>query len=208
MRTFPLLLAGPSVLAAGLFIACRSPSPGSQSGAGGDIPASARIPLSVDEVLAHNDETQFSIALSNLIFAREDSVGYGGLTAAERIISCLIGLETEVNSGGFSQYFLNSTGDHVGDAPAALRTLGAPKVAALVEQAIAVLPAAPSPDQAARAGQVAALSDQARARLELLDKEFYRYPEPLAQLSRSFVLAHRSEFLLPPNAGGSLIPSH
>lgn len=208
MRTLRLLLVCSWVLAAGPLSSCRARSPDAQFTAGGDIPASARIPLSVEEVIAHTDDTQFAIALSNLLVAREDSVGYGGLTAAERVIFCLNGLETEVNSGGFSQYFRNSTGDHATDAPAALRALGAPKIATLVEQALTVFPATPSPDQSAREAQVASLSDQAKGRLELLDAEFHRYPEPLTLLARSFVESHRSEFLVPPNAGGSLIPSN
>ena len=107
----------------------------------------------------------------NELDPNDNSVGYGGLTAAERVIFCLNGLETEVNSGGFIQYFSNSTGDHARDAPAALRTLGAPKVATLIEQAIALIPGALSPDQSAREAQMAALSDPVKHGLELLDAE-------------------------------------
>lgn len=209
MRIVLTFAAGAGILVGGVFSACRSPSPASKAAAAaeGGIPVTARIPLSVDEVLAQRDETLFSIALFNLVFAREDSAGYEGLTTAERVIFCVNGLETEVNSGGFVQYFLNSAGDHAGDAPAALRALGAPKTATLVELAIGMFPIAPAPGQIAREAQVAALSNQARTKLELLDSEFRKYPEPLAELARAFVEGHRGEFPVPPNAGGSIIPA-
>jgi hypothetical protein len=174
-----------------------------------DIPLYARIPRSVDEALAYEADNEFAIAMSNLLFDREAAIGYAALTPAERVVFCLDGLEREVNNGGLRQFFLNSAGDHSMDTPAALRALGAPRVAAIVERALAVFPGGgPAADRITREAQVEALSAAQVGELDRLDAEFFQYPEPLAALERSYVRAHRLEFLPPPNAGRSLAPSN
>jgi hypothetical protein len=170
-----------------------------------DIPLSARIPRSVEEALAYSSDNEFAIAMSNLLFAREAAVGYDSLTPAERVVYCLDALEREVNNGGFRQFFLNSSGDYSLDTPGALRTLGAVRVADIVEQALAVFPGRqPAQEPSLREAQVDALSPDQVATLEGLDDAFLEYPEPLAQLERRFVQANRTHFLTPPNAGGSI----
>ena len=171
------------------------------------VPLISRIPLTVDEALAHESDNDFAIAMSNFLFAREEAVGYDSLNPGERVIFCLDGLEREVNNGGFQQFFLNSSGDHSLDTPGALRALGAPRVAAIVEHALAVFPGQqPARDRDAREAQVEGLGPAALAELERLDAAFLAYPEPLARLERSYVQAHRAEFIAPPNAGKSLMP--
>lgn len=49
----------------------------------------------------------------------------------QKVFSAIWALESEVNDGGFSQYFLNSTGESTPFALEALRTIGAPKTAAI-----------------------------------------------------------------------------
>jgi hypothetical protein len=49
--------------------------------------------------------------MSNLVFARCEAAGFTALSQAEQTIYCLDALEREVNNGGFSQFFLNSSGD-------------------------------------------------------------------------------------------------
>jgi hypothetical protein len=146
--------------------------------------------------------------MSNLLFAREQAVGYEGLTPAERVVFCLDSLEREVNNGGFEQYFLNTSGDHCLDAPAALRTLGAPQTSRVVEKAIAVFRAGgPARDQETREQQIDALSSKQRGLLESLDDAFMQYVEPLAQLERRYVQEQKAGFMSPPNAGASLTDS-
>lgn len=174
-----------------------------------DTPLFARIPRTVDEALGHASDNDFAIAMSNLVFAREAAVGYDALTPAERVVFLLDGLEREVNNGGFEQFFVNSAGDHSVDTPAALRSLGANRVAAIVEGALATFPGGqPAQDRNVRQGQVQSLSPGLRGELERLDAEFLGYPEPLAALERRYVQVHRTEFLAPPNAGGAVVPSN
>lgn len=170
-----------------------------------EIPIYERIPMSVQEVLAYEDDNNFAIAVDNLLFAREDAVGYTGLAPAERVIFCLTGLERELNNGGFEQFYGNSAGDHAADTPAALRAMGAIQVATLVEQANALFLEGPSPERDTRLGQIDAFPEARVDTLDRLTERFLTYPEPLASLARAYVTAHQSEFANPPRAGTSLL---
>ena len=44
----------------------------------------------------------------------------------QKVFSAIWAVESEVNNGGFSQYFLNGTGDSTPFVVAALETIGAP----------------------------------------------------------------------------------
>ncbi|HEX9580814.1 MAG TPA: DMP19 family protein [Gemmatimonadales bacterium] len=155
-------------------------------------------PRPVAEILQLQDDTDFAIAMSELVFAREAAVGFGRLTAPERVVFCLDALEREVNNGGFAQFFENSSGDYALETIEALRALGATRVAALVAQAVAVFPGGrPEPDRERRQAQVGRLDNTARAKLDQLDGAFYDSPENLAALERQYVSRHQSEFLMP-----------
>ena len=150
--------------------------------------------MTISEILKIKDPTAFSIALSDLMYSRGGPAGLEGLRPAEQVVYCVDGLERDVNNGGFEQFFLNSPGEYAREAEAALRTIGAHHTAALVEQAIAVFPGGPAPDQDGRAEQVDALSDDARARLDSLSAEFVEYHDDLSGLIRAYVAQHQADF--------------
>lgn len=155
-------------------------------------------PQPVADVLKIGDDTEFAIGMSTLVFAREAAVGYEQLSEAERVIFCIDGLEREVNNGGFLQFFENSAGDHAMDTIEGLRTLGAPRIAALVAEAVSVFPGGrPATDRERRQGQVEQLGDAAKAKLDQLDGAFFEYPENLAALERQYVRAHEDQFRTP-----------
>jgi hypothetical protein len=155
-------------------------------------------PQPVNEILRIEDDTKFAIAMSDLVFAREQATGYAQLTPAERVVFCLDGLEREVNNGGFAQFFENSAGDHAMDTIEALKTLGAAQMAALVADAVSVFPEGrPATDRERRQEQLARLDPQAKAKLDQLDDAFYKYPENLAALERQYVRAHQDQFRMP-----------
>jgi hypothetical protein len=81
-----------------------------------------------DAALAKDDDTAFSIDVSDLAFARYEPVGFAGLTEAEQTVHCVDGLEREVNNGGFDQFFFNSSGNTALETIPALERLGAKHV--------------------------------------------------------------------------------
>jgi Domain of unknown function (DUF4375) len=171
-----------------------------------DLPIHERIPASVQEALAHGADNDFAIAMSNLVYAREATVGFSGLTEAERVVFCLDKLEQEVNNGGFNQYFRNSSGDNAASTPSALRTLGAPKVASIVEKALALFANhLPPASRDGRERQMDSWGSEAQDALARLDEAFLAYPEPLAQLERAYVSKHAEHFLVPKGAGQSVL---
>jgi len=65
--------------------------------------------------------------------------GFAGLTDDERLYFAIGMLEGEVYSGGFDQFFWNSSGNIFAEAAAGLKRLGAPASADLLEQARRIL---------------------------------------------------------------------
>jgi hypothetical protein len=109
-------------------------------------------------------------------------------TELERVIVTLWWLEADVNNGGFDQYFFNSGGNYAQFAPHALRTIGAPKMAAIVERANAVFgPKGPPSDRQERQRQLHDLREDVSEALHALDDEFYAYPEDLTKLAYEYL---------------------
>ena len=132
----------------------------------------------IQDVLAQTDGAKFAVALSELVNAREASVGYDALSRAEQIALCVDGLEREVNSGGFEQYFASSTGDHALDCVDALDEVGGHQTAELLRRALAIFGVAgPDPDREERSLQIEALGERVPAKLEPLDDAFFDYPD-------------------------------
>ena len=149
----------------------------------------------VDAALAKDDDTAFSIDMSDLVFARYEQVGFAGLTEAEQTVHCVDWLEREVNNGGFDQFFFNSSGNTALETIPALERLGARHTAGLVRRAVAVFPGGrPSANRDEREKQMEALPGSAREAWSKLDDEFYEYHDDLAALERAYVQAHRGEF--------------
>ena len=94
----------------------------------------------IEAALAKPDNTEFAIAMSDLLFARHEAVGFAGMSEAEQTAYCLDCLEREVNNGGFDQFFVNSSGDTSLETITALDRLGAHHTADLVRRAVAVFP--------------------------------------------------------------------
>ena len=135
--------------------------------------------------------------VSEAVWARETKHGFAGLTEPERVFLCVWSLEAEVNNGGFSQFFENSAGDYASATAGALRSVGAPEMAALVERAIAPFgPEGPPADRSQRQKLLNALPASAGELWGQLDKEFYGLASPQQGLL-ALVEANRSAFLSP-----------
>ncbi len=122
-------------------------------------------------------------------------VAFRDQSEIHQVFSAIWELESQVNNGGFEQYFCNSDGDAVSFAPTALRTIGAKACASIVQRALAVVSTQPLPDDPAeRERLVHDLDDAAVGRLNELDGEFFAYPDNLTDLLYEFVSAHPEEF--------------
>ncbi|MTA13274.1 MAG: DUF4375 domain-containing protein [Actinobacteria bacterium] len=124
-------------------------------------------------------------------------VSFTSLNASQRRLVALGDLHMEVNNGGFHQYFFNSAGDHVEHALAAAIETDAAELVDLIQRARATMPGVDSPDRARRQRILARWDDEAFARLEPLDNEYYRIERDFSSDMDNLVWAHKDDFFSP-----------
>lgn len=173
------------ILALAVSVSCSSSTPAGNSGAVTGTPL-------FDEGAAID-----LFKVSEAVWAREAKHGIKGLTEPEQVFLRVWNLEAEVNNGGFEQYFENSAGDYAVGTPAALRSVDAPEMAALAEQAMQPFgPSGPPADRDARSRAIQALPASARELWDQLDDRFYKLPSPEQGL-RALVDKNRRAFIAP-----------
>jgi len=113
----------------------------------------------------------------------------------QKVFSSIWAVESEVNNGGFSQYFFNNSCETAGFVAEALETIGAPRTADICRRAIATAfpDGLPSNSEAIRSA-ASDFSDEIEDSLNALDGEFYQYPHDLTKLLFAYVSAHPEEF--------------
>jgi hypothetical protein len=127
--------------------------------------------------------------------ARFWRVKFDALSVPESVFRAVWELETEVNNGGFHQYFFNSSGKFARFALDALRAVGASQTAGILELAISVIGTDVQwSNDAARQERLVALPDEAVEELNDLDHAFFGYPDNLTALLYNYVCAHRAQF--------------
>ena len=135
-----------------------------------------------------------------ILLSESDRTGFGRKeferqSVPQKVFSAIWAVEAEVNNGGFSQYFFNSSNESAGFVAEALETVGAPKTAYICRRAIeAAFPTGlPNSTQAIRSAAVD-FSEEVLGKLDQLDQEFYSYPHKLTDLLFNYVSKHPEEF--------------
>ena len=119
----------------------------------------------------------------------------------QKAFSAIWAVESEVNNGGFSQYFVNSSAETAAFVVEALRTIGAPDTAAICERAMAAAFPTGLPDSEDAIRSLASdFPDEVIGKLEELDQEFFSYPHDLTDLLFAYVSKHPEEFGRLPKA--------
>ncbi len=124
-------------------------------------------------------------------------------THPQKVFSSIWSLESEVNNGGFSQYFLSSceTAPFVAEA---LETIDAPLTADICRRAIAAtFPAGLPSSSGETSASAVEFSEETLEELEALDREFFEYPHNLTDLLFAYVSKYPEEFGRLPNPGES-----
>lgn len=141
------------------------------------------------------DKNAFLIQLSEsdrTMFGKED---FATQSVPQKVFSAIWAVESEVNNGGFSQYFYNDSAETAYFAAEALETVGAPQTANICRRAIAVafpsgLPTSAPEIQAAASD----FPDEVLDKLTALDQDFFSYPHNLTELLFAYVSKHPEEF--------------
>lgn len=141
------------------------------------------------------DKNCFLVSLSDSDRTDFGRVAFAEQSEEQKVFSAIFGMEGQVNSGGFADYFASSEGDTANFAPVALHRIGADACAGIVERALGAVSSHPLPDdEDAREELVDGLDDEAEEQLNLLDEEFFAYPDDLTSLLFAFVQSHPHAF--------------
>jgi hypothetical protein len=113
----------------------------------------------------------------------------------QKVFTAIWWVESEVNNGGFSQYFLNESAESASFVSTALTTIGAPKTANICDRAIiAAFPGGLPKSVDAIQSIASSFSESTLSELESLDQEFLSYPHNLTDRLFAYVSAHPEEF--------------
>ncbi len=125
-------------------------------------------------------------------FGKQD---FSSQSTPQKVFSTIWAVESEVNNGGFSQYFQNDSGETAPFLVDALQMIGAPRTGDICRRAIEVAfpEGLPSSSEAISAA-ANNFSDETYRSLEPLDQQFVGYPHNLTDLLYSFVAKHPDEF--------------
>jgi len=113
------------------------------------------------------------------------------LPARVQIGYCIHQLETQVNSGGFHQFFTNSSGAYARETLQALSAIGATRTRDLLERAIVIAYPEGYPSDAAEHQDALTNYADVSAAFEGVDSAFWRYDEPLADLVNQYLARSR-----------------
>jgi len=150
----------------------------------------------LEHIWSITDKSDFVIAMSEYITKK---VQYGknvaALSEAERVFYITQIVEMEVNNGGFSQFFFNSSGNFSNELVSAFTAIGAHKTAAICQKAINAFGRDIPVDWEERREMLDELeSDEIIEILEECDSAFFAYEEDLNELNYNFVMNNKEQF--------------
>jgi hypothetical protein len=153
---------------------------------------SPAVTISRNEAMTKNHILIDLSASDKTSFGKED---FARQSLPQRVFSAIWAVESEVNNGGFSQYFLNSSAESASFVVKALETIGAPETAVICKRAIAAaFPAGLTQSVEAIRSAAAEFPDEVVAMLEPIGQEFFSYPHDLTDLLFAYVSQHPAEF--------------
>jgi len=152
--------------------------------------------LNLSSLLSSEDANDIVIKLDNYI-GELCSLGdeIDKLTEEQKLFYYNQCLEREINNGGFSQYFFNSSGDFTHQTLQSLQTIGATKTADILQKAIDQFPDKKVPhDRNERKEILEQIEETVSPIWEELDQKFLKYEEDLNTMHIEFVKKNMDKF--------------
>jgi hypothetical protein len=141
--------------------------------------------------------------LNELISSKELYMGllfFEELDLAEQALIGTWELVNEVENGGFVQYFHNSSRDHAKPMVDVLRAIETPRVAAILESAIALAgPGTPWAKNPTIFAAINSMPEEVRERVHELDDQLYDELDDLHLKVFRFLSKHRDQIDAPPD---------
>ena len=140
------------------------------------------------------DHNKYLIQLSEVLCPLVWDAPLAVLSPAEQVFVCVYDLESEVNNGGFDQFFRNSPGRYGRQAVDALDVIGATHMAEITRRATTLAFSGGNipEDQDARGDALDAAGTPLEDALSECDNDFYRYPDDLTELLFRYVQDHKN----------------
>ena len=149
---------------------------------------------SAEELIALESEygiVSLILAFEQAVDQKAEREGSDSLSDVEKIILAVEALEREVNNGGFSQFFINSSREYAPMIVEALLRIGCKETAALAREAVEALHLPSLTDQAINAAMQE--DDEVRDKeLSRIDRLYFDGNEPIAQRLFDFIKANRA----------------
>jgi hypothetical protein len=150
--------------------------------------------LPIDGILKLRNSTEMIIELSYGISDKINKYGYESLTHVEKVLHHVYWLESEVNNGGFHQYYSNTSGDYAYETPETFEEIGATYTASLVTKANSIFPnGKPPSDEQERNNWMTEKGDSILGPLQEMDDKFLEYREPLAELQKVYMEKNKNQ---------------
>jgi len=141
------------------------------------------------------NKNELLIKLSESSMAKIGKEEFARQSLPQKVFSAIWEVESEVNNGGFSQYFSNHSAESASFIVQALETIGAPRTANICNRAIVTaFPSGLPPTVEDIRAAANDFSEGILAKLEPLDQEFFSYPHNLTDLLFTYVNRHPEEF--------------
>lgn len=144
----------------------------------------------------NEDEIDKNALVIDMFSAIDEKCEYGDtmekLNEHERIFYIAQILEQEINNGGFSQFFYNSSGDFSNEIVDAFTKIGAHKTAEICKKALAVFNGKVPTDREERQNLLESLACEDI--FDECDNAFYDYEDDLEALNYAYIMKHRKFF--------------
>jgi hypothetical protein len=145
-----------------------------------------------DELLALEDDYR----IDSLVVAFEEAIQQKAvsqpISKQERYVLAIEALEREVNNGGYSQFFFNSSHEFVDVVEEALLAIGCPRVAAITGRAITSLGISGELTGDKAEAVILADSEPVREALEDCDDQYFDNDEPIADRLFEWIKLNRA----------------
>ncbi|ADG65992.1 hypothetical protein Plim_0140 [Planctopirus limnophila DSM 3776] len=127
---------------------------------------------------------------------RMDDLGFDDLSSPLKLYLAVRIYDSEVNNGGHTQFFSNSSGGHWMEALKGLKEMGAHERAKVLEEAIKLFGASgPSRNDENRHKELAKLVSRHRKLFESLDDRYYSCTEDVNVLLAKFAVQNKQHFM-------------
>jgi Domain of unknown function (DUF4375) len=154
---------------------------------------------STDALIALENEYHLNslvLAFEQALNQKAARLGIGSLTAEECAILAVEALEREVNNGGYSQFFFNSSSGYAPIVVEALERIGCPEAARLTKRAIDAFGVDPTTPSHSYRDAIVDLTSEREEALGRCDTEYYAVVGDLAGPLFQFIKRERGWIVL------------